>query len=392
MFWNLFSLMQRYINCLVIIPILFVSACSLLDVSIENPAVPLTDQQMNTRVLTRDFLAEYFKTVEDASDSALEIDNRVEHQLSLAYWRISSEKAAVKAVMQTEPTVALLDLWLLIAEQRQYFEQEDARQFFPDTAEELAKRLIALEKDFDQLAVQLLGASEHDKASRFIKEQLDSKDSAEFTFERRSIVEPWYSFQGLKLADVENNVGSLPQVMSDLSDRINFTTDQTGKNLNWQLHMMTLKSGFKESQLQDLIDSMTLTSQNLSAMTAEQSPQRDQMIHNIALEIHPMIDQLQSQLKQLEKGVTEERVALSKMLASERKIILAHLSQEREAGIEQGKNALSEVLKSIIKDAEVLVFVVVISLILLLITLFGLPFLLGFYFAKYKFRSIAMQQ
>ncbi len=86
-------------------------SCSLLDLSIENPATPLTDQQMNTRILTRDFLAEYFKVIEDSSDHALSIDNRVDHQLSLAYWRISSEKAAVKAVMQTDPTLALLDLW-----------------------------------------------------------------------------------------------------------------------------------------------------------------------------------------------------------------------------------------------------------------------------------------
>ena len=342
---------------------------------------------MNTRILTRDFLAEYFKTVEAASDSALAIDNRVEHQLSLAYWRISSEKAAVKAVMQTDPTVALLDLWLLIAEQRQYFQQEEAREFFPDSAPLLAKSLLSLEQGFEELAQQLLSSSKHNQASRFIKEQLDSKDISDFTFERRSIVEPWYSFQGLNLADVDSNVGSLPQVMSDLSDRINFTTDQTGKNVNWQIKMMTLKSGFKESQLQDLIDSMTLTSQNLAAMTAEQSPQRDQMIHSLALEINPMIGQLQSQLEQLQHTVKQERLAFGNMLTSERKILLTYFTQEREAGITQGKNAVEDILENAIKDAEMLIIIIVISLVILLVTLFGLPFLLGFYFAKHKFNQ-----
>jgi hypothetical protein len=380
-------------SCLPLLVLIFsLSACSLLDVKIENPSIPLSDKQMNTRVLTRDFLSTYFSTIENAADAALMKDNRIDHQLSLTYWKLSSEQAAVKAVLHEEPTVALIDFWLLIAEQSRYFGLTQAQAFFPESHTFLNGELTMLEERFAALATQLLTGEEYQLVNRFIEQQIAAMQPDDFSFDRRSIIGPWYEFQGLNLADADSNVGSLPQVMSNLSDRIDLVTSQTGKSLSWQFQLSTLKSRFQQSQLQTIVDNLSATSEQLASITAEQSPQRDAMIKALSDQFQPLMNQFENQLQLFEASIGEEREALSEFLHSERKEILKSVASEKDTTIEQLNELMTGLISTTIKEAESLVIIVVVGFILLVIFLFVLPFSLGYLFAKARFHYRAHDQ
>jgi hypothetical protein len=378
-------MIMRFIySCLTIILLTTLTSCSLLDVKIENPAVPLSDKQMNMRLLSRDFLPQYFQTIETTMQAAVGKDSQLSHQISLTYWQLNSEQAGVKAVLQSDPMIVMLDMWLLLQQQSSYFQDEAADKEFAASKALIAKAMEGLLLQFKSLASSILSPAEYEQAQSFIQQQLDSVPLAELSFDRGSIIADWYTFQGLSIADANSNVGTLPQVMSDFSDRIGLSTQQASKNLEWKLKLLDMRSGFDNGQLQLLLSSLQQTTNNLEELTGPDSARRDEISAELAKQFTPLLEQMYQQMDQFEQGIAGEREALSAFLQLERQALAKDVAIERAAIFAETKDLSSVVIQQFSQDFKSMLVVILLALLIFILVLFFVPFYIGFTLGKSK--------
>ncbi|GAK86544.1 methyl-accepting chemotaxis protein [Vibrio ponticus] len=74
---------------------LSLSGCSLLAVKIDSQTTPLTQQELNMRILTREYAQQFFAQVEQAADVLHDqYDARDQvHQSYVLLWKINAEEA-----------------------------------------------------------------------------------------------------------------------------------------------------------------------------------------------------------------------------------------------------------------------------------------------------------
>lgn len=372
-----------YRNILMTALVFTLSACSLFDIKIENPAIPLTDQQMNMRKLTRDFLPIYSETIEQISDEIID-NNNIDVKISALYWKLSSDQAAVTAALQSDPMIIMLDMWLLIAEQQLYFNSDAATPYFNGTEKDIAQAMDDLLAQFTSLSKAILSPDEYKKAAGFVEHQLSQDNPENMNFKRGSIIADWYTYQGLSLADANSNVGTLPQVMSNLSDRIDLTTSQASKNIEWKLQLLNLRSGLKDGQLSQLLRSIEKTANQLANLT-EDNPERIKHIaETFRNEFSPIIEQFGAEMDTLKLSLTEERIALTDLLNDQRQALGVMVSQEREQILTDAEAISERLINSTIKELESLIIIAVIALLALILILFFVPFYIGFLLGKHK--------
>ncbi|ROS05435.1 hypothetical protein EDC56_0965 [Sinobacterium caligoides] len=353
------------------------SACSLLDVKIENPAEPLTDQQMNMRKLTRDFLPIYSETIEQVADEIVEGTDDIDVKVSVLYWKLSSDQAAVSAALQSDPMIVIIDMWLLIAEQKLYFSSDAANEFFKGTEQDITPAVTELLTQFKALSKAILTEKEYSKASGFIDQQLSQDEPENMSFKRGSIIAQWYQYQGLSLADANSNVGTLPQVMSDISDRVDLSTAQASKSIAWKLEMLNLRSGLKDGQLSQLLGSIQKTAAQLADLT-EDNPERVKRIaETFGEEFSPIMAEFTAEL-------TEERLALAELLTEQRQALGVMVSEERAQILTDAEAISDRLIRTTIEELKSLIVIVVAALLLLILVLFFVPFYIGYLLGKNK--------
>lgn len=83
---------HRIFSMMVMWVAMTISGCSLLSVKIDSQTVPLTKQELNMRILTREYALQYFAQVEQAADS-LEAKYDPNDQINQSYlllWKINA--------------------------------------------------------------------------------------------------------------------------------------------------------------------------------------------------------------------------------------------------------------------------------------------------------------
>lgn len=87
--------------------------CSLLKVSVDTGNPPLPASEANTRMMTRGFYYDLADEIARTADSVAAASSEIPVRIRAIRWKMQATRAAVTAVMQSNPDVALIDTWLL---------------------------------------------------------------------------------------------------------------------------------------------------------------------------------------------------------------------------------------------------------------------------------------
>lgn len=88
-------------------------SCSLLKVSVDTGNPPLPASEANTRMMTRGFYYDLADEIARTADSVAAASSEIPVRIRAIRWKMQATRAAVTAVMQSNPDVALIDTWLL---------------------------------------------------------------------------------------------------------------------------------------------------------------------------------------------------------------------------------------------------------------------------------------
>ena len=288
------------------------SGCSLLEVKLDTQTTPLTQQELNARIMTREYAKMFFMRVEDSADliaQSYPADDTL-HQSYVLLWKIHAEQGLQQAAYQTSPMSALIDSWVFTAQMNQFYRQGDgANLFATDHAVETAR---FLDQEAEKLAKGVLSSSDFKNSKVFVAQFAASHPFKDLTFRITPAYREWLNYLGKDESQIVQSLGTMPEAMSDASDRLSLMADQTPKLMSWKAELVALNSSLTGEDLSMTLESLRQTSASMQDFI-ENNPEYMQTLASImSTEMQPLLNDLSDKTDQKLAMLTEERVALEK--------------------------------------------------------------------------------
>ncbi|WP_454442731.1 chemotaxis protein [Vibrio bathopelagicus] len=369
------------------------SGCSLLEVKLDSQTTPLTQQELNARIMTREYAKIFFTRVEDSADfiaQSYPADDTL-HQSYVLLWKIHAEQGLQQAAYQTSPMSALIDSWVFTAQMDQFYTQGDGADLFvTDHAVETAHDLT---QEAEKLAKGVLSSSDFKKSQAFVAQFAASHPFKDLTFRSTPAYRDWLTYLGKDESQIVQNLGTMPEAMSDASDRLSVMADQTPKLMTWKAELVALNSSLTGEDLSMTLESLRQTSASMQDFI-ENNPEYMQTLASImSTEMQPLLNDLSDKTDQklamlsdervaLEKMVTREREALVQMIEKERIEIAGIVTSERELFTQDLDRVSQEVVVLAINKLIELIKGVIIYFILFILVVFFAPLGIGYWLGK----------
>ncbi len=362
------------------------TACSLLEIKLESGIEPLPQEQLNMRVFSRDFSSSFYSKVELAADKIASYENAGDQGLYLKsnslMWKIYSEQALQRTIFQTSPVAAMVDTWALTAQMTAFYETGAGQSLFGSQQTLAVEASRGLQSQFESTVKGFLTPGEFQKNRDFIEQHVLANPLTEMTFSRKSAFNDWLKFREINEFEAVTTFGSVPEVMSDISDRMAMISEQMPKILGWKAELYALHSNINVEEIQKTLNHISVTSAKFQELMAQSPEMMQTLAVDMRRELSPLLQQLSdstdSKLAQLsterqafELMVKSERMALEDMVARERVAAAANLDELSKHTVEVVFQELTKTLKSLI-----------LYFVLFLVVVFFAPLGLGVWLGK----------
>ena len=356
------------------------AACSLL--TIKSPERPLSTRDLNTRLLTRQFSADFVAAVESCADDIAAAHPGTPIERAALRWKLIATVQSQSAALQLAPLMALLDTWTFALEM-QLFLSPGAPGGDLFGAEQ--PRALALATDYadaaQAMAHHLLKPKEFQAFQEFVSDYTREYPFVNLKFVRPSVLQLWVQKGG---ADVPlmNSLGTIPEALADTSDRVQVLSGTLPSQAMWRTQLALADAGVSGSDLKGALRHLDERLERMS-MAAENAPElmRDS-VGEVRRSLLEVISRLDASSAATLQTVRAERLALSATLSSERAAVLIAADEERKALALDASGLAREVVaasgaqvRTILREATVL-------LILLALVLLGLPFAAGYFVGR----------
>lgn len=351
------------------------SGCSLLKVSVSS-GDPLPEEQMNIRTLTRGFYYEMAGEVTRTADTIAMLSHDPQIRIATARWKIRTTRAGVSAAMQGIPDVALADLWILCRRMdRSFAATPDSLLFGPRS--ELARHTAArLDNRIDRLARRALDAERYALMECFVAKYVDKYPSGDSDNDNTTLA--WIEFLDDNGVGHVYATGSIPEVLSDINDRVSGQTQQLSNTLGWSKDILEAQLGQEDmrTELGARLDSLERNFGRLTAVAEHLPELSDRMLDDLNDQVARLIATMNAAVDNAFADFGTQRAELQR-----------YVSQEREELVTQLRETGDELLRTTLDAVPGLVGKVLLYLVLALAVLIGGPFALGFWLGGVRQRA-----
>ncbi|MCG9732358.1 chemotaxis protein [Shewanella sp. Isolate13] len=366
--------------CLVTVVALLTSACSLLEIKLESGIEPLPKEQLNMRVLSRDFSTVFYSQVESAADLIERNTDSIAIQSNTLMWKINAEQNLQHTIFQASPTAAMVDTWVFTEQMAQFFESGAGKNLFGEQQQVAVDTSIKLRNQFER-TIKKFGAANFKKNQEFVQQYVAKNPIKDMAFARESAFTEWLEFHQISEFDAVTTFGTVPEVMSDISDRMAMIAEQMPKILGWKAELYALHSNINADEIQRTLMSISDTSAKFQQLMAQSPEMMQTLAVDMRRELSPLLEQLSIDTDDKLKQLSVERQALELMVKNERMALEAMVARERAAAavdLEQlSKHTVEVVFQEITKTLKSLILYFVLFLVVVFFAPLGLGVWLG---------------
>lgn len=362
--------------------IMSLSGCSLLEVKLESQTTPLTKQELNMRLLTREYTQQFFAQIEQTADAiSLQYDAQDKlHQSYVLLWKINAEEGIQRAAYQVSPMAALIDSWVFTLQMEQFFRQGPGTDLF--TGQQAQQVASELSLEIDKLAKSLLKGSAYKETKTFVSQFAAQHPFQDLTFIRTPAYRAWLEDQNIGEYEAVATLGTMPEAIGDVSDRLSLVSEQTPKLMTWKAQLIAMNSAISGEQLTATLESLQTTSESFQDFVDNNPEYMQNLAQQMALELRPLVADIDQKTELRLKQLSEERKALEAMVARERVEVALILSAEREK-FAQNLDTISQDVITLAMDKVVeLIKSTIIYFILFIVAIFFAPLGLGYLLGK----------
>ncbi|HCM0834657.1 TPA: chemotaxis protein [Vibrio parahaemolyticus] len=373
---------RRISSLMVLWLVTTLSGCSLLEVKIDSQTVPLTKQELNMRILTREYALQFFAQVEQAADVLQEQydPNDKVNQSYVLLWKINAEEGLQAAAYQVSPMAALIDTWVFTHQMNQFYATGAGRDIF---ATDEAKQVSAhLANEVDQLAQSLLKKGVYDKTKLFVADFVRQYPFADLSMIRTPAYRAWLEANQISEEDAVTTLGTMPEALGDVSDRLSLVSEQTPKIMTWKAQLLALNSSASIEKVNAALNSLQVTADSMRDFIDNNPEYMRYLAEQMAVELQPLVDDIDQKTEARLSQLGEERQALEEMVARERQEIALIITHEREKFAQDMDRVSQEVVNLAMTKLIELVKSTIVYFILFIGAIFFAPLGLGYVLGK----------
>ncbi|EMW8521706.1 chemotaxis protein [Vibrio parahaemolyticus] len=373
---------RRISSLMVLWLVTTLSGCSLLEVKIDSQTVPLTKQELNMRILTREYALQFFAQVEQAADVLQEQydPNDKVNQSYVLLWKINAEEGLQAAAYQVSPMAALIDTWVFTHQMNQFYATGAGRDIF---ATDEAKQVSAhLANEVDQLAQSLLKKEVYDKTKLFVADFVRQYLFADLSMIRTPAYRAWLEANQISEEDAVTTLGTMPEALGDVSDRLSLVSEQTPKIMTWKAQLLALNSSASIEKVNAALNSLQVTADSMRDFIDNNPEYMRYLAEQMAVELQPLVDDIDQKTEARLSQLGEERQALEEMVARERQEIALIITHEREKFAQDMDRVSQEVVNLAMTKLIELVKSTIVYFILFIAAIFFAPLGLGYVLGK----------
>ncbi|HDZ5418030.1 TPA: chemotaxis protein [Vibrio harveyi] len=373
---------RRLSSWLIACLVLSLSGCSLLEVKIDSQTVPLTKQELNMRIMTREYAQQFFAQVEQAADvlqDNYEPNDKV-NQSYILLWKINAEEGLQAAAYQVSPMAALIDTWVFTHQMDQFFSVGAGKDLF--TTGEAQQVSAHLAKEVDKLAQALLKKDVYSKTKVFVADFVEKYPFADLSMIRTPAYRAWLQVNQISEEEAVTTLGTMPEAIGDVSDRLSLVSEQTPKIMTWKAQLLALNSSASIEQVNAALNSLKVTSESLKDFIDNNPEYMRNLAQQMAVQLQPLVEDIDQKTEERLVQLSEERQALEKMVARERQEIAQIITNEREKFAQDLDHVSQEVVNLAMDKLIELVKSTIIYFILFILVIFFAPLVLGYALGK----------
>ncbi|MGY6513466.1 chemotaxis protein [Vibrio parahaemolyticus] len=373
---------RRISSLMVLWLVTTLSGCSLLEVKIDSQTVPLTKQELNMRILTREYALQFFAQVEQAADVLQEQydPNDKVNQSYVLLWKINAEEGLQAAAYQVSPMAALIDTWVFTHQMNQFYATGAGRDIF---ATDEAKQVSAhLANEVDQLAQSLLKKEVYDKTKLFVADFVKQYPFADLSMIRTPAYRAWLEANQISEEDAVTTLGTMPEALGDVSDRLSLVSEQTPKIMTWKAQLLALNSSASIEKVNAALNSLQVTADSMRDFIDNNPEYMRYLAEQMSVELQPLVDDIDQKTEARLSQLGEERQALEEMVARERQEIALIITHEREKFAQDMDRVSQEVVNLAMTKLIGLVKSTIVYFILFIAAIFFAPLGLGYVLGK----------
>jgi hypothetical protein len=353
-----------------------VAGCSLI--SLKSPERPLSSRDLNARILTREFSYHFIAVVSQCADDIAANDSDPEVLANALRWKIGAAAESQRAATRLAPMMALLDTWALASQMQQFLSPGRAGgALFGAHQEAVLTVASELDEGAQDLAHRLIAPGDLGQYQQFVATYAREHPLRNLEFVRASVVELWSqrSGAGARLVD---SIGTIPEAMEDVSDRMKIASDALTLQTIWRTELALRESGYSRSNIRAALRELDQRLARVSA-AAESAPQ---LVHQAVADVRQSLVDLLHRVDASSASILEtlrtERAALSADVRSEREAVVMAADAQRQAIARDAARIADQVVKSAGEQARYLAREVLLLLIVLAVVVLGLPFAAGY--------------
>jgi len=356
--------------------LLCVAGCSLI--SVRSPERPLSNRDLNARILTREFSYHFIAVVAQCADDIAAHDSDPEVLANALRWKIGAAAESQRAATRLAPMMALLDTWALASQMQQFLSPGQPGGALLGSRQEVALTAASeLEAGAEDLARRLIAAREFAQYQQFVASYTREHPLRDLQFVRASVVQLWSQKSGADSRLVDS-VGTIAEAMEDVSDRTRLASESLTLQTIWRTELALREAGYSRSDIRAALSQLDERLAKLSA-AADSAPQRvHEAVADVRESVIDLLQRVDASAASILEALHSERAALAADVRREREAVVLAADAERTALARDAARIADQVVKSSGEQARKLAREVLLLLIVLAIVLLGLPFAAGY--------------
>jgi hypothetical protein len=363
---------MKHIGSFWLLLLCVLSGCSLL--TIKSPEVPLTPEEQEARLLTRDYAAHFanvmVRTIDDASKDAPPSVSAQALRLKLG-----SVSEITRASTGLSAVGSLLDTWAFTLQLRDFLVTGAGEDLFGAAQPDVRRDVIALAAEADDLGRKGL-AADYASDHQFVADYVKRHPLGRVDFVRPSLLAEW-------VADPHahnplRSSGTVAQALGDVSDRLRIYGERIPNITLWQAEVALDRAGFDDAAYRNALHDLDAQLARISAL-AETSPRlAHEAIGELRADLHASSDRLDASWLETLRTLHTERAALAENIAGERASLVTAFDQQRIQLSADADRIVARTVETSWEQARALVREALLLLIVLAVLVLGLPFGAGY--------------
>jgi hypothetical protein len=294
------------------------------------------------KIRNHDFEARFAGLVETAADEIAAQTKDPAIRENTLIWKMYAIPAAQKAIFQHDPLAALIDIWTLCLQMKNYFSQGSGKEAFGQWQSIALEASRQLESEIEAIAKEVTKTGDISGGQEAVNSWAEKNPIENLQFTRKSTTALFAEVLGGASLGISSAAFSMVESIIVLSNRMNAYATSIPKQARWQAEYILNKYLKREDLERGLDDFSAIAKSTERAVDiVEQTPE---LIQNERI---ALLKEINRQRIASMNDLTHERIAILDMMQAERIAVIEELRKERIAIMADVRKERIETMKDI---------------------------------------------